>query len=379
VIRSLLLQSHFPFQMQNYLIIAELSFVFMLIFILLFMKRNHQGNVYLSVYFLSLLTPFIYIFCATNNFGTLQYVFACLSLGSCSISGIMVYLYVLSISGEIIIGKKYHFVVPSIITLTAFIVIDLNQSYVSTGIKHTIGYGLAPLAMTFSLGYIIYAFSILRKYRIKAENWYSNVDAISMKWLKIITVLSLILSFGWNVWWCFYYLWKDLSFLSVLLCFNLVIVFITAFYIIRQEEVFKDSNRMNETFPDRTDEHIKYSKQKIEDKIFEKYKKDLLSFMEKHKPYLDEDITIRILAERIMIPVHHLSIVINSRLNKNFSSFINEYRVNEALRMLRESENSKINILSVAFRSGFNSKASFNSVFKKMTGKSPSEILSEKN
>jgi AraC-like DNA-binding protein len=361
-------------QMINYLIVAEFSFVFMLIFVLLFMKRNHKGNVYLAVYLFNCSALFSTIFFITNKFPVISYISSCLSMGFIPLSGFLIYLYVKTISGEKIVHERLHFIAPSVLMILSFIVFEI----------HPTSKELLPMIMFFSslvlpILYIFKIFSILRGYSARAENWYSNFNSISMGWLKVIVVLSLIIFVGWCLLLSFgmYQNHSAAGFvLHSLLYLNLVIIFITAFYVIRQEEIFKDSESLNENSSDKKDEHVKYSKQKIEDKVFEKYKENLLAYMKKHKPYLDEDITIRTLAEQVAIPIHHLSIVINSRLNKNFSSFINEYRVNEALRLLRESGDDKINILSVAFQSGFNSKASFNSVFKKMTGKAPSDFRS---
>jgi AraC-like DNA-binding protein len=101
-----------------------------------------------------------------------------------------------------------------------------------------------------------------------------------------------------------------------------------------------------------------------------------MQFMYENKPYLNENITIKDLSCEINIPSHHLSIVINNRLGKNFYTFINDYRIKEALSILDDPENSDASILAIAFRAGFNSKSTFNSVFKKITGKTPSEYRS---
>jgi AraC-like DNA-binding protein len=93
--------------------------------------------------------------------------------------------------------------------------------------------------------------------------------------------------------------------------------------------------------------------------------------METQKPYLDEELTIGQLSMITNIPVHHLSIVINSVFGKNFSSFISEYRINEAISHM--SSDPDANILSIAYRSGFNSKSAFNKTFKHITGKTPSQ------
>ncbi|MBN2403685.1 MAG: AraC family transcriptional regulator [Spirochaetes bacterium] len=67
-----------------------------------------------------------------------------------------------------------------------------------------------------------------------------------------------------------------------------------------------------------------------------------------------------------------LSFLINIRLNKNLCDFINKYRIREVLNILNESINETVDILSIAFKCGFNSKTTFNRVFKKKMGITPS-------
>lgn len=100
----------------------------------------------------------------------------------------------------------------------------------------------------------------------------------------------------------------------------------------------------------------------------------LLSFMEKHKPYLNPELTIQELAEKMNIPKHHLTYIINTGLHKNFFNFINEYRVEEFKRRALDPENDHLTLLAIAFDCGFNSKSSFHNIFKNVTGLTPSEF-----
>jgi AraC-like DNA-binding protein len=99
----------------------------------------------------------------------------------------------------------------------------------------------------------------------------------------------------------------------------------------------------------------------------------LLEFMETDKPYLNPELTIQDLAEKINIPKHHLTYVINSGLHKNFFNFVNEYRVEEFKRRVANPSYRHLTLLAIAFDSGFNSKSSFNNIFKNITGQTPSE------
>ena len=95
--------------------------------------------------------------------------------------------------------------------------------------------------------------------------------------------------------------------------------------------------------------------------------------MEAEKPYLDADISLPELANKLEIPSHHLSRVINEQLGTNFFDFINQYRIEEVKARINNPEFDKLSLLGIAFDSGFNTKSAFNRVFKKMTGLTPSE------
>jgi AraC-like DNA-binding protein len=101
--------------------------------------------------------------------------------------------------------------------------------------------------------------------------------------------------------------------------------------------------------------------------------------MEHERPFTDGDLTIQKLAAQLSVPSHHLSQVINERLNQTFSDFINSYRVEEAKRRLLDPAAKHLSILGIAEEVGFNSKSSFNSVFKKHTNMTPSEFRSGNN
>jgi AraC-like DNA-binding protein len=94
--------------------------------------------------------------------------------------------------------------------------------------------------------------------------------------------------------------------------------------------------------------------------------------METRKLYLDPDITIYQIADIMELKKHHLSQLINEAGQQNFFDFINSYRVEEAKRRLTDPAMQHLTILAIAMESGFNSKATFNAVFKKMTGYTPS-------
>src|SRR5215203_922722 len=118
----------------------------------------------------------------------------------------------------------------------------------------------------------------------------------------------------------------------------------------------------------------KYEKSNLSSQKSERYLKRLLEIMEGEKLYTDCEISLQKVAERLAISPHHLSQIINERRNQSFSDFVNAYRVEEVKKNLLDPAKKHYSILAIAEESGFNSKSSFNSVFKKHANLTPSEF-----
>jgi len=89
--------------------------------------------------------------------------------------------------------------------------------------------------------------------------------------------------------------------------------------------------------------------------------------------YEDPELTLAMLAAQLKILPHDLSRIINQGLKKNFSDFINEFRVRDIVRKMQHPAYEHLTLLGIAYESGFNSKTTFNRVFREMTGKTPLE------
>jgi AraC-like DNA-binding protein len=110
--------------------------------------------------------------------------------------------------------------------------------------------------------------------------------------------------------------------------------------------------------------------------------KGLLDRLQHHmqttKPYLEPELTLEELSARLSLRPKILSQVINENTGQNFFDFINRYRIGEAKRMLTDPTDKKITVQEVLYVVGFNSKSSFNTLFKKYTGVTPSEFKNKK-
>ncbi|MFK7937497.1 MAG: helix-turn-helix domain-containing protein, partial [Saprospiraceae bacterium] len=109
----------------------------------------------------------------------------------------------------------------------------------------------------------------------------------------------------------------------------------------------------------------------------EQWKQKLHRLMEKEQPYLDPDLTLQQLSEKLRTNTSILSKAINSGFGQNFNNYINEYRVNAMREKMVLPKYRNYTLVSIAFECGFNSKATFNRAFKKFTGMSPKTYLDQ--
>ena len=106
----------------------------------------------------------------------------------------------------------------------------------------------------------------------------------------------------------------------------------------------------------------------------DKYLQRLKFLMDDSKMYADPDLKLALVAEKMELPPHQLSKLMNDALGKTFPDFVNEYRVKEFIRRINDSKYRSYSVFGIAMDVGFNSKSSFNNTFKKITGKTPSQF-----
>ena len=99
---------------------------------------------------------------------------------------------------------------------------------------------------------------------------------------------------------------------------------------------------------------------------------NVVDFMRRNQPFLDSTLSLSQLARQIKLSPHDLSAIINNGFQQNFFTFISEYRIEYATKLLA-TPGDKRTILDIMYASGFNSKSVFNTAFKKQTGVTPTE------
>ena len=121
----------------------------------------------------------------------------------------------------------------------------------------------------------------------------------------------------------------------------------------------------------------KHKKPLFDEDLLKKYRHQLKALMAAEKPYLDPSLTIRSLAEIMGIPSNHLSQLLSEGFDKNFSEFVNTYRLEAFKSKAADPSQQHLTLIALAYDSGFNSKTVFNTFFKKMMGVTPKAYWKE--
>jgi AraC-like DNA-binding protein len=239
--------------------------------------------------------------------------------------------------------------------------------------------------------YSILSIRMIRSYQKKIKDFESTLDKSIIK--VLYAGISLIL-FSWIIG----TVGLNLEYLNVNIGFNyfvytylilVMVIYIISYAAVKSPETFKmdidtirdHSLTIKTLIPkrhiiiDENKDHQTNTEDKIEDPVQHEINDQLISYMEKEKPYLNTELSLPELADTLEISRNQLSSVINKVHNKNFYEFVNQYRVNEVKRLMIDPVNKHLKLISLAYDAGFNSKASFYRIFKQLTQMTPTQYL----
>nr|WP_315172306.1 helix-turn-helix domain-containing protein [uncultured Flavobacterium sp.] len=293
-----------------------------------------------------------------------------------------IYLYVLSVCYSDFKLKSKHlihtipFVVANLVLVPRFYAVNLasKSSFLeksSSMLEIQFNYILIHVQIVL---YLIAAFMLLRKVKkIYLEN-YAGASMESLNWLFQFT---LALSF-------FYFvaliknIFKFTEYPNItewlkigLLLFELIIIFWYLFKALNNPKLFRSIDSKLKLVEDIVSEEKSNNQVAVTEKEFDEDLYKLQQYMIDEKPFLNPSLTIQDIAVAIKIPVRELSLLINHKLDQHFYDFINTYRVEKAIEILKDESKDKVTILEILYEVGFNSKSSFNTAFKKHTGNTP--------
>lgn len=223
---------------------------------------------------------------------------------------------------------------------------------------------------------LVIAYQKLKLFQASLQNEFADIESKSLAWLQ--NILRSI--FALWILWMVPYVYAAIqgvsihSYLYPLWIGMTIIVYWLAYAMHNRRDLFEFTPTLNVSS---VAEMIFEATSKELPEKAEHHYQNLKKIMEEEKLYLDADINMTSLAEKMQLSNGYLSQIINQREGLNFYDYINRYRVEEVKKYLTDPKYSNLSLLGMAMEAGFKSKSTFNLVFKKLTGKTPSEFKNQ--
>lgn len=227
---------------------------------------------------------------------------------------------------------------------------------------------LGFLSVIVSVYYFYKSYQIIKRYHNELPDKLSNVEHQRLRWLNQLGLLFMIsLPIAIIFWTLLVAVGIDFDDRLPIYVFNIITIFWLGIGGVRQHELVAKNISSDPEVPE---EKTSITHNPAHLKI-------LTESMQRDKLYLLPDLNVRYLEDRLNLTAKQISEALNQGLNKNFYTFINEYRVEEFKRRVKSE--TKLTLAGIAMECGFNSKATFQRVFKEITGMKPSEFVDKAN
>ena len=356
---------------------------FFLASVFLFSDQNHLSNRLLGGLLLVLSLTIFEIFACYTNLIVWFPFFINITEPFDFLIGPLVFFYTLSLTrpGFVLKNKWLHFVpaiiffvlrLPFLLQSNAFKLADVQEVYHrATGNPvavqplwwfpkyHFGGFWMDLSSFPHQGTYLLLCLWLIFDFTRRRQETFFNSSQQAVRWLSRIMVLFGI--FLVVAGWLSFTSADDLGDIYIATALSGVF-YILSYYLLRHSSLLNRAEA----------EKKKYEKSGLNEALATDALHKLRHLMQTTKPYLNPDLTLPQLAADLRLSTHHLSQLLNEQAGKNFSDFLNEYRIEEVKQKLIDPALTHLKIEELAFASGFNSKSVFNTAFKKFTGTTPS-------
>ena len=215
--------------------------------------------------------------------------------------------------------------------------------------------------------YSILSIRLLGQYQSWLDASYSEHSKSQLRWLQVILVLMVVLTIQWFVevilrdFYANFYMYNYSSFILALL--TLVLAY-RAFHQADQDDIKYNTN--TPTIPEESS--IDFKPEVLE---------QIEQRMSQSKDYLHPTLSLKAFAGNCRLPQKVVSQYLNQHVQKTFHTYVNDYRIAEFKRRVDDQEHQEMTLEGLAYECGFNSKATFNRIFKKRTGLTPSQYANQ--
>lgn len=239
---------------------------------------------------------------------------------------------------------------------------DSFQTYIADTIDFEGDFINIPVIMVS----IIASLFVIRNYERNNIKFNSKIVKEELLWLKILLYILLLSLIPWLIY-TFAYMQDETIMYLPALAIASIIIYLTGYIGIHKIHILEQRKEIRSSAIDQ-----QYFS------VVEKTKNSHILAVEKiilgEKRFLDPRLSLESLSEELQLSKSHLSRIINNDLDQSFSDYINSLRVEEAKRHLLNPEFSHYTLVAIGLESGFNSKTTFNTTFKKLTGLTPSQF-----
>jgi AraC-like DNA-binding protein len=274
----------------------------------------------------------------------------------------LVWLYIrkhLSGNYRFDLRESIHFL-PFLIVLT-YIILPVSSRFESFSPYPLSSILLWVLLVIQAIFYMYFSMKLIVKVRDDLSNHLSSFKGLDLKWIQSFFHLFVALYTGYFIILVLIVHFNAFQEVRIILSAAfMLLIWIIGFRALRKERTIP------QTLSVKTMELLDSGQVKS-------LVKKLDSIMVKEKIYLNPELTLNDLTEELNSTRNEISWVLNNSIGKNFYNYVNEFRVLEVIGLMKDQKRDYQKILALAFDAGFNSKPAFNAVFKKNTGKTPSE------
>ena len=352
------------------LVVISFQLLFTSFFLFQNKKGKHYSNNFLAIVFLLLGISLITLGLSATGVFINYPLLVSIDDSFMLAYGPLLYLFTRSVLIKDFKLRKKQFLhfIPFLI-LTLFVIVVVTFSNTQLGNFNFLYITLFKILLLVHIAiYMIKSRLEINKLLSAAEDNYSNIPTEHITWLKLIINSFIIILIVATIHATIPMLNYEYGLIISLTIFITYLFYFVNKVILRMlNNATKDSGiimHVEQVI------HDKYKGSNLTDVQIKNYMLKISTYFQEHQPFLESNITLQYLAEVIEISPKALSQVINAGFSLSFFDFINKYRIEHAIGLL-DNKNTKTTIQEVMYDSGFSSKSSFNTAFKKFTGLTP--------
>lgn len=369
--------------LSSFLTIFAITINFLVIFLMVKKKNKELHDKILISIFLFLLSLLIANYATINDINWLYILVFIPSIFIEAFVGPTILLYIKSLfenpKGLIKRNLIHYISIPIVFVLHIFLIIMYLDKELDKALKEIITTVFVTLIIVYVLVYSLLSLYKLNNYKQKTKSIISSFDKHDIKWIRkiIIGFIIIIISYLSLIYPTTINLINDKEVASIASFIIGIFLFYTAYYGITQSKMLLPNFIIPEGIEEEPTKLISENKNGVDGLLtneeINSISKNLNTALLEKKPHLDANLTLSKLSNMLGVSSKKLSFFLNKHQQKTFYDFINAERIKTVQEKMSHPDFKNYTLLAIAYESGFSSKTTFNRIFKKETGTSPSK------